>query len=66
MTHDEEQAWEEAQQFNGIQERNRAAMGAWNAAGLFVVQNADKLGKLTLREAYEKGFQDGYKFAKTK
>lgn len=66
MTQDEDQAWEEAQQFNNVQERNKASMAAWKAAGLFVVQNADKLAKLTLREAYEKGFQDGYKFSKTK
>ena len=63
---DEDQAWEEQQRLNDIQERNKVSMAAWQAAGLFVVQNADKLGKLTLREAYEKGFQDGYKFAKTK
>jgi hypothetical protein len=63
---EEDQAWEEAQRQHDIQERNKAAMGAWNAAGMFVTENADKLGRLSLREAYEKGFLDGYKFAKEK
>jgi hypothetical protein len=66
MQHEEEQAWEEAQRLNDIQERNKAAMGAWNAAGMFITENADKLGRLSLREAYEKGFLEGYKFAKEK
>lgn len=63
---DEDQAWEEAQKRHDIQERNKAAMGAWNAAGMFVTENADKLGRISLREAFERGFLEGYKFAKEK
>jgi hypothetical protein len=62
----DDQAWEEQQRLNDIQQRNKAATGAWNAAGMFVTENADRLGRLTLREAFEKGFLEGYKFAKEK
>jgi len=57
----EDEAWEELQKRNDIQERNRGAMEAWKAAGMFITENADKLGKLSLREAYEQGFIAGFK-----
>jgi hypothetical protein len=62
----EDQAWEELQRLNDIQQRNKASMAAWSAAGMFITENADKLGRLTLREAFEQGFSQGYKFAKEK
>lgn len=63
---EEDRVWEEAQKRSDIQDRNRAAVGAWKAAGMFITENADRLGKLSLREAYEKGFLEGYKYAKEK
>lgn len=62
----EEQAWQEIEKAFNVQERNKASMGAWRAAGMFIAENADKLGQLTLREAYEKGFLEGFKYAKEK
>lgn len=56
----EDEAWEFLQRMRSVQERNKAAMAAWQAAGLFVVQNADRLGRLSLREAFEKGYMQGY------
>lgn len=56
----EDEAWEFLQRMRCVQERNKAAMAAWQAAGLFVVQNADRLGRLSLREAFEKGYMQGY------
>ena len=58
---EEDRAWDELQKRHDIHERNKAAMAAWNAAGVFIVDNADKLGRISIREAYEKGFLDGYK-----
>lgn len=63
---EEDQVWEEQQRLHDVQERNKASMAAWNAAGMFIAENADKLGRLTLREAFERGFQQGYKHAKEK
>lgn len=56
----EDEAWEFLQRMRSVQERNKAAMAAWQAAGLFVAQNADRLGRLSLREAFEKGYMEGY------
>jgi len=67
QVHDtEDEAWEEQQRINDIQARNKASMAAWSAAGMFITENADKLGRLTLREAFEQGFSQGYKLAKEK
>jgi len=57
---DEDQAWEEQKKLNDIQERNRAHMAAWCAAGVYITDNADKLGRISIRQAYEQGFIDGY------
>ena len=62
----EDEAWEEQQRLSDIQARNKASMAAWSAAGMFITENADKLGRLSLREAFEQGFSQGYKFAKEK
>ena len=35
-------------------------MNAWKEAGMYVAQNADKLGRLTLRQAFEEGYRLGY------
>jgi len=65
QVHDtEDEAWEEQQRLSDIQARNKASMAAWNAAGVFITENADKLGRLSLREAFEQGFSQGYKLAK--
>ena len=61
---DEDQAWDEMVKRHDIHERNKAAMGAWSAAADFIHQNAGNLGRMTLREAFEKGFMEGYKFAR--
>ena len=63
---EEDQAWDEAVKRHDIHERNKAAMGAWNGAAEFIHQNADRLSRMTLRGAYEKGFMEGYKFAREK
>ena len=36
-------------------------MAAWCAAGVYITDNADKLGRISIRQAYEQGFIDGYK-----
>lgn len=61
VTPEEEELWQEKQQSNDIQIRNRAQMRAWQAAGEFISTNAHKLDRMTLRQAYEQGFLDGYK-----
>lgn len=63
---DEDEVWKEIDRMNDIQTRNKASMAAWNAAGMFVTENADKLSRLSLRQAFEEGFMQGYKFAKEK
>jgi hypothetical protein len=63
---DEDRAWDDFEKIHEIQNRNKASMAAWNAAADFVVKNADKLSRLTLREAFEKGFMEGYKFKDSK
>lgn len=60
----EEDAWQELERLRRIREKNLRDMAAWNAAADFVSQNADQLGKLSLREAFEKGFLAGYDCAK--
>ncbi|KPK22227.1 MAG: hypothetical protein AMK69_20310 [Nitrospira bacterium SG8_3] len=59
-TEQEEEAWEQARQSHDIHTRNRASMNAWKEAGMYVAQNADKLGRLTLRQAFEEGYRLGY------
>jgi hypothetical protein len=65
-TDQEEDSWQYLARLAEIQARNRVAMAAWNAAADFLTQNADQLGKLSLREAFEKGFLAGYDCAKMK
>lgn len=64
ITPEEDEAWNEAVRRHDIHERNKASMGAWNAAGVFITDNADRLGRITLRQAYEQGFMAGYEFAR--
>lgn len=63
---EEDQAWEEFARTHDIQQRNKAAMGAWKATGEYISGNAERLSRLTLRQAFEEGFMQGYKFAKEK
>lgn len=56
----EDKAWDEIARGYDLQRRNRAALAAWNAAADFITKNADRLGKLSLREAFEQGFMQGY------
>lgn len=61
----EDKAWEEIALGYDLQRRNRAALAAWNAAADFIAKNADRLGKISLREAFEKGFMQGYEEGKS-
>ena len=61
MLDNEDQAWEEHKQMHDVHERNKASMAAWCAAGVYITDNADKLARITIRQAYEQGFLDGYK-----
>lgn len=60
---DEEEAWGLFEHMRTVQERNRACMAAWNAAANFIQANAHRLGEISLREAHEKGFLQGYNAA---
>lgn len=57
----EDEAWNELEESFTIRERNQASMAAWESTGLFLVQNADRLGRMTIREIFEQGFIAGYK-----
>lgn len=61
---EEDEAWDMFEKMRSIQERNRAHMAAWNAAGDFISKSADRLSRLTLRQAYEQGYTEGYAKAK--
>lgn len=57
---DEEEFWGLFEHMREVQQRNRACMEAWKGAGMFISANAHRLGEVTLREAFEKGFLQGY------
>lgn len=57
----EDKAWDEHKMMHDVHERNKGAMAAWNAAGLYITDNAAKLGRISIRQAYEQGFLDGYR-----
>ena len=63
VTPEEEEAWNSVEFAQALQNRNRAAMAAWEAAGQYVVTHAHRLGELSLRQAYERGFLDGHAHA---
>ena len=58
----EDEAWVDAQRMHDIHERNKVSMAAWEAAGEFCTN--DNLWRMTLRQAFEAGFMEGYKYAK--
>jgi len=58
---DEDKAWEEHKMMHDVHERNKGAMAAWNATGLYIAENAERLGRISIRQAYERGFLDGYR-----
>ena len=57
---EEGKAWEEQQRLSDIQARNKASMAAWNAVGEYITENADKLGRLSIRQAFEEGYRRGF------
>ena len=57
----EDQAWEEQKMMHDLHERNKGATAAWNATGLYIADNAHRLGNISIRQAYEQGFLDGYR-----
>lgn len=63
VTPDEEETWSRMEYAQRLQERNEAAMAAWNAAADFIAENSPRLGSITLRQAFEKGFFTGFDFA---
>jgi hypothetical protein len=64
VTPEEEEIWNRAEFAQAIQDRNRAATEAWSAAAQYIVDNAGRLSKMTLRQALEDGFLLGYAAAK--
>lgn len=66
LTPEEEDAWSSMEFAQRIRQRNVAAMAAWEQAGQFVVEHADRLGSISLRQAFERGFLAGYMHARDK
>jgi hypothetical protein len=58
---DEDRAWDEHKHMHDVHERNKGMMAAWCAAGLYITDNAERLGRISIRQAYEQGFLDGYR-----
>jgi hypothetical protein len=64
VTPEEEEEWSRMEYAQAIKDRNRASTEAWNAAAQYIINNAEGLGKLTIRKAVEDGFLLGYAYAK--
>lgn len=57
----EDEAWKELEDCARMKERNRTMMQAWEASGNFALQSGEKLSRMTLKDAFEQGFLEGYK-----